>query len=83
MGDHAALLSELIPLVDERFQAALRAGIADIGRLDKMERLEIYTEPAWFRGGGRKEEKWRAYSRINRRALYAHTMRAAIDGVPE
>ena len=30
MPDHAAMLTELLPLVDERYQAALRAGIADI-----------------------------------------------------
>ena len=30
MPDHSAALTELLGLVAERFQAALRAGIADI-----------------------------------------------------
>lgn len=30
MGENIALLTELLGLVAERFQAALRAGIADI-----------------------------------------------------
>lgn len=45
--DHAALLTELIPLVDERHQAALRAGIAgleDKARLDKVEQFQLDIE---------------------------------------
>ena len=41
MADHAAALTELLGLVDERYQAALRAGIADMERLDKVERMKI------------------------------------------
>ncbi len=54
-ADHAAALTELLGLVDERYQAALRAGIdglADTGRLDKVERwkLDIETdiEAGWL-----------------------------------
>lgn len=73
--DHAALLTELIPLVDERYQAALRAGIADIGRLDKVERMKLDVD--WSTSG-----RWTAWGLTSRSAVAA-SARAAIDGVRE
>ena len=74
--DHAALLTELLPLVDERYQAALLAGIADIGRLDKIERLKLefsrQGERFWCQGEG-----------CGHAGPLGIGIRAAIDGVPE
>ena len=80
-NDHAAALTELLGLVDERYQAALRAGVADIERLDRAERLQINMEPPWWRCGAFAEGQWRAYSPIIRKGHYAPTLRAAIDEV--
>ena len=75
MADHAALLAELLPLVDERHQAALEAAIADIGRLNKVERMKM--DVAKYVGSA-----WHA-STIDGKFSEAETARAAIDGVPE
>ena len=73
-NDHAALLAELLPLVDERYQAALEAAIADMERMDKVERMKI---DLYEHGSG-----YYAVARDGEDAE-AKTARAAIDGVPE
>ena len=74
-ADHAALLAELLTLVDERHRAALQAAIADIGRMDKVERLKIEILSNWG------EIPWRCSSDYG--AAHGYDVRAAIDGVPE
>lgn len=75
MADHAAKLTELLGLVDERFKEAIRAAIADIGRLDKVERMNIEILNAWG------EFRWRCASDYG--TGVGDDVRAAIDGVPE
>ena len=75
MGENIALLTELLGLVAERFQAALEAAIADIGRLNKVERMKM--DVAKYVGSA-----WHA-STIDGKFSEAETARAAIDGVRE
>ena len=75
MADHTALLTELLPLVDERYHAALRAAIADIGRLNKVERLELDVDR-------RITGNWLAWT-LDNGYFEGSSARAAIDGVPE
>jgi hypothetical protein len=76
MPDHSAALTELLGLVDERFKEAIRAAIADIGRLDKVERMGMCIDSP-----GMGMNNWLVMS-DNGDGLAA-TLREAIDGVPE
>ena len=76
MADHAAKLTELLGLVDERYQAALRAAIADVERLDKVERLGIDLREGHSR-------YWALCLNERKIGVVADDPRAAIDGVPE